>query len=359
MPCVFAPARSRARVRARLLSLAAVGACVGALWGCGASGVSPLGEGTTTVAPFTELRHGGLEVRWWVVDDGWGALGPALASASSRPVPWADGVREAWSRSGLRVVAVPVEALDALQASLPMAGPARSIWHGALPEWTEIAGGPRLSSGVTVRLSDGLFRVPQGRFRLLARSWASPASSPEGSAGLRVELTPQLAAPSMASDETSHLALWSRRLEDEPRGPGWSEGIAFGGLRSSFRSERAMAYLLVPESPEVDWSSLPAPTPPPSVLAQQEALRALRSAVGPEGDPDGGDARGGEDVWAGEDEAPVLGVFGPELVGPPTLGEAMLRSLGPGGRAGAGRLKVVVVLVPHPPESFDLLGRGR
>ncbi len=334
-------------------------ALLAVLWGlaggCG-SQQTPVREGGP-LSPFLESRHGGLEVRWWVVDDSWGVLGPTLADRDGRPGLFPAPAREVWSESGLRVLAVPLDALDGLQSSLPMVGPPRAIWHGSLPEWTEVVAGPRMPPGSTVRHSGGSFRVPYGQFRLLARSWVTPASGPTGSPGVRLELTPQLAAPA-APEDPSALAFWTRRLEREEGGLGDRlEGIAFTSLRASFTAERAMAYLVVPEHPGVDWSELPPAAPPPSPWAQQAALRALRSPVGPSDAP----AKAADEPASDAESIPGVAmedgadVFGPRAGEWPTLGEAMLRSLGPTGRPGEGRLKVVVVLILHPPERFDLL----
>jgi len=339
-----APRRSFARRGARLaLGLAVL------LPACARPGALDTGGDRSA----SEFPAGGLEVRWWVVDDGWGALAPTLAGVSES-VPLPEATAQLWAANGFRLIAVPVEHLEPVQHALPMVGPGRVQRLGPIAEWTEVLPGHRFRGGERLVLHGASFQAPRGRLRLLARAWARPTPGDASPGTLRLELAPQLAeTPAPADDPGTRAEFWTRRLVERPITPTWARGISFDGLRAEFDARPGVAYLLVGESPDADWASLPPPIPPPTIEQQQRALRALREPPGPDDEPlpepalvpDAPDARTPED----------LGVFGPSPGSPPTLGEAMLREPDEHGRPGIGPRTVVLVLIPYAPERFELL----
>ncbi len=232
-------------------------------------------------------------------------LAELLAPYADRPVPLGETERARWRAAGLRLVAVPLAELDALREGLRAAGPVQRQWLGEIPRWTDIVAGPVSRERRAIELEGHRLVLGPGRLRLLARCWVAPgddgADGPE--AVLRLEIAPQ------------HVPILSDRerlareagLHERPSGE--DEGVVFRRLTVALSLREGEAYLIVPESPSVEWGG-PGPGVP------------------------------GPDV-------------GPPASGIPSLGEAMLTTW----RAGRIDARAIVALVPRVPESFRLIAR--
>lgn len=282
-----------------LFALLALGACARHQ----AARTDPLPAEDAAASPVVYADEG-LELRWWVIADRHAELARALAPFASIPVPVDPAILERWERSGLRIVAVPLERLTALRDQLPRIGATNSQWIGQSPSWLDALGGPAITRPTTVVLDSSTIQLQPGQLRLLVRAWLLPRMTEAGArAALHVELLPQ------------HRALAARALDDN---------LFKTGNRYRTRSIDALhlvmnvgpdyALLVVPERPDVSWGDTPA---------------------------------------AGE-------AVDPNNVGPsepiyPTLGGAMLTSSPTD--LGATVNKAVVVLIPRVPERFELTAR--
>ncbi len=265
-----------------------------------------------TQMPYSHAMARGLEVRWWLVQDG-SELGAALAEYQV-PVPAADAeMVTRWRANGFRLVMVPVEDLTALRSAI--AGRVNRQWFGERPRWTVAIDGPRIGSGSVLSLESGPLRVSTGWLRLLLREWAQPTADDDRVDGalVRVELVPQY--------HESGRDLGPRGLL-EPLGVGGEDpmqsGQVFDTLKLDLELRSGMACLIVPESPIVEWQGV-----------ESE-----------------GENREEEDSEESADE-------GGDIFGPP--GPAV-RTIGAGMLCGGGQ-RAVVVLVPRVPERFSLFER--
>lgn len=205
------------------------------------------------------------------------------------------GADAAWESCGVRVVEVGVDELAGLFETLAI-GPERRLWLGQASRWTEAYAAAESRTRTGLRMPEGELELEAGTLRLLVRCWVERRLSEgvegtEASSVLRVDLVPQN-RERVASDLT--LA------PTDPSQP-FELGLVFERLRSAWSSDGSRALLLVPASPEEDWS-------------------ALARVMGPAPDD--------------------LESFGPSGAPLPTLGEALLSS----GRRG---FRIVLVLIPR------------
>lgn len=234
----------------------------------------------------------------------------ALASYVDRPVPIPDELRFRWHAAGLRIVAVPVADLPKLQSSLRLVGPTQRQWLGEVPQWTDVIRGPAFDTARMVATDNGSMLIEAGRLRLLARSWVVP--DPEGfgrpsgvlPAALRLELVPQH-EPQLS--EPHRLLAGASNTATE------AEGRLFPGLALGMYLRAGDALVIIPDSPESDW------TKPPSESAGKrgEAGGRLRA----------------------------------EATSTVSIGEAMLATSSKGA---APRMRGVIVLIPYVPQRYEL-----
>lgn len=272
-----------------------------ALAGCAADSPPPPPAGPSPIdlaQPAVRGGQNGLEVRVWVVEGQEHVLSWLVGEYGPRPTAMPDSVREAWRASGLRVAAIPVDALSAIRGSLRLVGPAQREWFGQSPGWTEIIRGRSIRAGTAIRIADGTLRVPEGRLRVLARAWTVPADA-DASPALHLELAAQLERAGAGRE--SFMPALASELE---------AGVVFPRLTGRMQLDAGSALVLIPYS----------------------------------------DVAGDEDGDAG-------GGFGPPEPAVPTLGEAMLTSLEPNAIAPARR-RAIAVLVPRLPERFRLAAGG-
>lgn len=305
----------------------------GALTGCGGERADAgLQNGPGAAEPDgRQFGQVGLAATIWTVRDIDLSIARAFAPYSGEGTDTntalAPGVTELLRANGLAVVEVPVDRLEALREGLPDAGRQQRQWidarAGVVPAWSEVVLGPRVSVPI-IETDAGVLELEPGRLRLLARAWsagglddAERAMEPR----IRVELVMQ-----HLLDRRERLSDLDRDVGAGPRRP-VDDGVVFDRLLIDATLDGETALVLVPVSPDEQWSEM---------LADTSDFT----------DP----GAGGVDGGAG----------GGELVGPaapiyPTLGEATL-----GGWAYARSprpTRAVLVLEPAPPARFGLLRR--
>ncbi len=350
-----------------LLLLAAGALCLAALApgcrgrdrGVGADEPSSQRRGPEVVAPEQIAGPRGLEVQLWVVDDMGGQVASALRGLDEPAASIPPGDARRWRDSGLRVVGVAPERIDALRAELQLAAPVRREWVGQLLAWRTLALGPGLF-GEQVTTAGGVVDVDEGRLRLMARAWAAPGvvGDRAPSAPLRVELLPQVVEPRGAQT----LGQIEARLRGELRGVR-EDGPVLERLALSATLDGGEALVIVGESPRADWD-------------EQARLGAVRleqlraDAAGPPGAGPGveGEAPEIDSAWIENAPARIAdpwdaaaGAVGPEVPEPRTLGESMLTSplatrleeVGDG-RVLRPRRRVLIVLVPHTSGAYTI-----
>lgn len=319
--------------------------------GC-ASQAAPKPPEPVAASPAVRGADSGVELRWWVLPDDGDVIARALAPYEGRPTPVDGPGRETWRANGLRLIAVPVAELPALQARFqqlraqvlvsdlraagipeadlaraastmsPAASTSQEQWLGEVPRWTDAVRGPQMGPGTgrgtVIKMDSGPLALGPGRLRLLLRAWSVPTTlTPDhAAAGLHLELAPQFAQARNDSTELDVALLPPLALEDQ--------GLVLSRLVLAMTLDGSEALLIVPDRPESDWQATATGSPPPP--------------------------------------APPQGVFGPPSPTGVTLGEAMLASE-PASRPGAagastprGPAKAIIVLVPRVREQFELLG---
>jgi len=295
------------RARSRVLPAFLVSASI--LAGCDHNPAAP----AETFAPAPETSpiraaEAGIEILSWAVDDSTGAVGRALA-----PYTPDDRTPGAWRSSGLRLLRVPREQLEAIGAAIPTVGPLRRQWFGMLASWTPIFTGRAWSGRAQVALDEGgkveRLSLGPGRLRILARCWSEPRVNAgdevsPAAAALRVEIVPQ-------HEEAAGSTIGFGSRADQAR-----RGQMFETLSLSFTAEPGAAYVIVPETPGAVWATA------------EEA-----SNDRPLGPPRLVEEPGG-------------------IALPPTLGETMLTDAAAGGMA---RTRIILVIVPRTPEKFELI----
>lgn len=284
--------------------------------GCAGEESAPLPD--ESVLPFAHGADRGLEIRWWVVNERAGSIGPLLAAYRDRPVPLPPEVRHAWSANGLRLVAVPIDDLPSLHEAMPLVGTVSRQWLGERSTWTRAGRGQRVPGGGAIALDSGMLWLGAGRLGLLVRDWIVPRVDESGAmaAALEVELVPRFEQPSRST--------W--RLEPKIPGAGAEDqGLVFDRLLARMVLPGTDAILVLPEAPGVVWRAGPS--------ADEVEQMDRRSS-------------------ASSEESPVL--VGPPAPEVPTLGEAMFGSTGRFGREASPR--AILLLVPRVPEQYRLIG---
>lgn len=206
------------------------------------AGVAPVLRGGASVPDNAR----GVEVRIIPVLDRGGAIGAALAPYEGVPVGADPVLLYRWREAGLRLIAVPERELDKALAPLRPARLVEASWWAEMPNWRPVFGGPWFER-LAVDTGGGVRTLGAGRVRLLARAWFEPTIR-DGSivTGARLELVPQ---HQTARDRTTLADLASA---GELRGAG-DEGEAFETLSLGFGTSGEDAYVIVGESPDVDW----------------------------------------------------------------------------------------------------------
>ncbi len=278
----------------------------------------------------------GVELSWWVVDDNpfddrlalnesprslvgdARPLAEVLSPYLNRVVPVTRESRQLWKANGFRLISVPREELDSIRDHLRLTGPVQQQFVGESPQWMEAMPGPRWFGVQSVGTDRGTVSLNTGAMRLLMRCWSGPAISIAGidasklvsgsiPGAVQVELLPQHVGVQDRGDVAALL---------KPKPTIAQEGVLFPrlSLEASFATDDAL--LIVPDSPDAEWKTRP-------------------------------------EVDPFEDEG-MFKQFGPPLPTLPTIGEIMMTDQVTGGRRNS---RVVMVIMPLPPATFNLLGR--
>ncbi|MCC6678011.1 MAG: hypothetical protein IT436_12780 [Phycisphaerales bacterium] len=337
--------RRRSIARGLAVPLLAAGLAVVGCAGRARTDAEPARSARTLEPEIAASERGianGLELVWWVVDDEDGVLGRTLAGRSE-DLPGLDpGAAERWRAAGLRIVAVPLSQMAGLTGDLPLIGRVQREWMGQLPRWTVAVRGS-MAESMTIAMVDGPLTLGAGRLRMLVRCWLNPAPADgQVRAALRIELMPQ---HEERADET--LAYQSALGINDRKGIE-AEGLVFTRLMAGLEAQEGYAYLIVPESPEVEWKS-----ERPEGGDRETLPLAPRASDLPVPFDEPPDEEPRADEGRARPELPVK----PRSIGPSafklrTLGEAMLTDAPSGGQA---RAKVVMALIPRVPTEFRLL----
>lgn len=278
----------------------------------------------------------GVELAWWVIDDNpfddrletgevsrtvglnTRPIADVLAPYLNRAIPVSRESRERWKACGLRLVCVPKADLDDIREHLRISGPVRQQWVGENPRWSEAMQGPQWQGVQPVGTDDGGVTLSSGSLRLLLRCWVGPAltsvpvppSLTSGSipGAVQIELVPQHVPP---SDRGDIAALLKPKLAVQDQGVLFSRLL----LESSMSTDDVL--LIVPEKPETEWKAAE-PTEEPASASE------------------------------------MFGSLGPPLPSTPSLGEVMMTDVATGGRRNT---RIVLVVQPMPPATFNLLAR--
>lgn len=314
-------------------------------------------------SPGARGEPDGLEIHWWIVDDSthdriaFETLGEALLPFKDRPTGISDTQLALWKANGLRVVAVPMLELELLHNRLRTIGQSREQWFGSLPQWTPVVAGYPYRQSWTLGLDNGPIELPAGNLRLLCRGWLVPrepdlsqSTTPAMAAAMNIELLPQ--HEEAASRRNTLKETY--RLEAKPTIE--NSGLLFPRLALTIESLGQDALIIVPEDPATDWK--PLPPAQPRVLDVPPAPSPTADRPQPPQPIDAQDSASPEInpsplATALSSAAPVGVSTGPVPSKTPTLGEAMLCDIGGVGLA----RRVVIVLVPRVPESYELILR--
>lgn len=323
------------------------------------------------VSPGERPLGEGLDAAWWIVDDSnhdrttFESLDQMLLPYASRPTGLSEEQQLTWKANGLRVIAVPVEDLDALHDRLRTFGKAREQFMGIVPEWTSLGSGHSFAAPWTLRLDNGPLDLPAGQVRLLCRAWLVPDEPPLDpslertldatgmSAALHLELLPQ----HQEATSTRETLAQAYGLDKRPTTEG--AGLTLPRLSLSLTAKGRDALLIVPESPEKEWVALPPGTPRvlPEPVSSVSTVQQPKQPVEPfRDDPFPAQASRPASLDTPPPPVEVLSPPPSKPVGPeptyiPTFGEALLSDLN---GVGLSR-RVVIVLIPRVPGTFRLI----
>jgi len=257
-----------------------------------------------SVRPGT-LSDNGLEVRAWIVQDDSARIASSLVTLGEE-APLAESSRATLERNGLRLWRVPAGHIEDLRDGFGGSSIAKQSWLGQVTEWSDLHERSLGAGTRGVSIEGEVRRFRSGSFVLLVRAWTMNTED-----GPRIQFQ---MIPFYADADAGGV----RRIlsQDDRAGESFPSLLVETGFESGF------AYVLTCERPEVDWR----------VVADRAA--APESFGGSLTMPQGGDVRG---------SVGPPGQFGPDIGGPWTIGEALLRGDSDVGARG------VILLIPHIP----------
>ncbi|MDX2115339.1 MAG: hypothetical protein SFZ24_06925 [Planctomycetota bacterium] len=276
----------------------------------------------------------GVELRWWVAQDGGGAVGAVIASLGE-PAPARDRtVLDRWEASGLRLWRMPVAKLQQLEASMTRTGPRYREWLGWKTVWAEAFRGRRVGGRGPVMVSGERVQVPRGVARMIVRCWPVPGEG--GTARVRTELAFQIEKPQAPTPADPFTLPRFIPIEEQ--------GHVLREITFRETLEPGWIYVITSEAPGMTWSS-----------ADAAALAPAEEGVG-FAPPDAVDA----EVWdGGPDAATEPGeAYGPRGAPPISFGEAMLSAPAVADESGAEAVaprKAVIVIIPATSRDVTLL----
>jgi hypothetical protein len=299
-------------------------------------------------------RQLGLELRLVPVASSGATIGLSLREYADLPTGLDEETLGRLRAYGLRVVAVPVEALPRATRDLTPVGTVQTETLGMLYRWAPLVTGPELEEQYTT-VDTGPLELPPGRFRLLARAWLVPDLGEAQDTGrvaarLRVELLPQ--------HEEAHRRRLDQLLDPAPRTIE-DDGLLFRRLHAIAELPEGRALVIVPAPPDADWAALRPPGPADETLPEGETSYGPDPDAVPEREP----APRPERPTTEPRRAAVPVGAGPAAPSFRTLGVQLLRR--PAGameNPGAPdtyqiqpERSLVVVLIPHVPSRYALI----
>ena len=339
-----------------VLSSLAVGLALaaGLLGGCADSGPKPVepGSGAQPAKTFGNsviAGRPGIEVLWLVVDDRPISndaaqtdlsLREAMAPFAANPVAISQAMFDRWAENGLALYSVPVDALEQMRTRLRLSGPAQQQWMGEVTQWSSAINGPSVTDPRSISLDTGIATLPaNGNARILLRSWLSPRITTDAdgttrtAAAVSLQLLPQFyrpptntKTPNIVVNPDGTPVLTSMIFREE------EQGVALTRLTLETVLDGSSALVIVPSRRPGEADQ------PVSEPAEESEPVAQGPGIGPKGP-----------------RPPRLPTFGDAL-----LTDALTPITSPT-RAQSGVLRpsprVVVVLIPHAPDSFSVLGR--
>ncbi len=306
--------------------------------GAGAEAAGVPGRGAADNArPIAEIvrdrltgTNNGLEVRRWTVLDGSSrALGIVAEFAEGSPAD--EHASERLKRNGLRLARVPADQLETIVGLLGGATMDRNEWHGQVYEWRSLRDLPIDSRGTAIAIDGRVRRFERGEFRLLIRSWTIMM---EDGPHFHLEIRPQHDLPRSNSIQRA-LGLGEV-----------NSGEPFASVSLNLKMQAGYAYVLVSESPNVDWPQFDRPAP--VVRALPSSLRSTASAASADANPVASQQPGSTQQPADSARARVGpdDMIGPGAGAPRTLGEVLLPShTNP-------PMREIIVFVPKIPDEL-------
>lgn len=283
-------------------------------------GPTPRGtdEASVELRPTAEIvrerllgKSNGLEVRrWTVLDASDRAMG--LIAERSEGCAAEQAACERLRSNGLRFARVPLDQVEAIAEELGGATLDRTEWHGQVFEWISLREQPIDSRGTAVAIDGRVRRFDRGDFRLLMRAWT--VAMEEGPC-LHMELLPQHRLP-----QPQNLR---RLLGEKPE----DAGEAFASVALDLQLQAGFAYVLISESPNIDWPQLDAPALAAPVIP---ASAMVRQPPTDDPKPAAASPQSAAPIPPVRPAKPRIGpddYAGPEAGVPRTLGEVLLPSM--------------------------------
>ncbi|MEZ6318715.1 MAG: hypothetical protein R3B49_08180 [Phycisphaerales bacterium] len=210
-------------------------------------GVAPVLRGGASVPESAR----GVEIRIIPVLDRGGAIGAALAPYEGVPVGADPVLLYRWREAGLRLIAVPERELDKALAPLRPARLVEASWWAEMPNWRPVFGGPWFER-LAVDTGGGVRTLGAGRVRLLARAWFEPTIR-DGSIVTSARSNWSHSTRPRGTGRLADLASSGERGGAGEAAWRGDEGEAFETLSLGFSAPGEDAYIIVGESPDVDW----------------------------------------------------------------------------------------------------------
>jgi len=333
-------------------------------------------RGAGAPLPIDSASNRGLEIRLWVVDDTtWDATrilneyehsddeeSDLVLQDHQSPFN-ADDILD-WKKWGYRIVAMPVNEVQVFLDQLTPVQTTKVQWLGEFAQWRPIVRAGELSNAF-VRVDDQLQEIELGRPSMIARSWIEPDfTSARAGAVVRLELGMQIENDSRARGNRLYAESQSRVREES--------GQVIDDLLMSLRLDGSQAVVIVGESPDMDWTSIP-DLQQIQVQIEESEEQERKSSFGPsEVDHESADsanydtddsevAPSTETQSNSRSSSKSRDFFEPSKPIGSTLGELMLTS--PGSRIAKlnqsrkAPIRVIVVFIPRLEGGFSILPR--
>ncbi len=322
------------------------------------------GAGTLSLAQPVFAAEGGIEWRTLTLSVDASVIASTFVRYEEGPPPLSAPLRSLWEGSGVRILKIPSDRAEGLQAELVRATESAESAAGASLSRLPINPGPRWVDALrdggsdqprVIALADSRQPINAGIVRLLARCWPEPRMTDAGTveAVVRLEIMPQWVEAGLlrrprALDELTGVAR-VRGLEDQ--------GVSIRRMLAAIELGRNESIVLLFWVPGVSWTDKPTEAAPAATAD---------AAAAPSLPPRPGEVQRGPRTPADIEAKPpvdstVPGPQAPEGAGfrSTTLGEILL-TVGSGATSGAGGKapqRVIVFISPRVPEGVSFLPR--